>query len=354
MKINARQICFILIVYTAVTKLLIYPTMLANLCGRDVLFPAMINFLIEGIVIWSVSFLCSRTDKTFFELLTDNIGKVGAKIVYGLFAAYFILMTIIPMFEQMHYVHTIFYDTVPSLLVFLPFFMFAVYAASKNLMNIGRCADICLPIFAFTMAFLFIMAFQEVEWDNLLPILQTPAKKIIGGVSGTAFRFFEPCWLLMFMGHFKYKKWDAAKFTLSYAAGAAIVLLFLAVFIGIYGDIATSRTFAVSRTSIYFPAIETIGRIDLIMLYVLESVMLFALVINIQLSVHAMTFCTGYSDKKVWAVAVNAVLLIILITCDHNFHNINQFYSNWIWIAVAVFTVAVPLLAWALRRKNES
>ncbi|MDE6585427.1 MAG: spore germination protein [Clostridia bacterium] len=353
MKIKSRQLCFILIAYTAVTKLLIYPTVLATFCDRDVLIPAVINFFIEGVLIWAVSFLCSRTDKTFFELLQGTIGRIGAKIVYGFFAAFFMLATIIPIFEQKLYVHAIFYDTVPSLIVFLPFFVFAVYAGAKNFQNTGRCADMCLPLFIFTMLFIFFMSWSEVEWSNLLPMFTTPAQKLFTGAAGSSMRFIEPCWLLMFMGHFNYRKGDAARLTLSYVLGALITLLFLAVFVGIYGDIASSRTFAISRTSIFFSAIDTIGRIDLIMLYVLEIVMLFAVVLNIQLAVHALKLCTGYENSMVLSVAVNAALMIVLIVCDNYFHNIQEFYFRWMWIAFLIFGVAIPALSWVLRRRNE-
>ncbi|MDE7330339.1 MAG: spore germination protein [Clostridia bacterium] len=353
MKINVRQICFIMIAYTAVTKLLLYPTTLADFCGRDILIPALINFLIEGIIIWGVSFLCSRTDKTFYELLKSNLGNVGAKIIFGLFTAYFLFVTIIPVFEQKLYVHTIFYDTVPSLGVFLPFFIFAVYAGSRNFENLGRTADICLPVFIATLAGLMFMSFGTVQWDNLFPMLQTSALTLFKGAAGTAFRFMEPCWLLMFMGHFKYKKGDAAKITLSYAGGALIVLLFLAVFYGMYGGITSSRTFAISRTSIFFSAIESIGRIDLILLYALEVVMLFALALNIQLAVYTMSKTTGYENANIWSLAVNLILFIILAVCDHYFHSIQQFFFRWAWIAFIIFSMAIPSLVWTLRRKNE-
>ena len=352
MKIKVRQICFIMIAYTAVTKLLIYPTALAELCGRDLLFPALINFLIEGLLIWAVSFLCSRTDKTFFELIEGTLGNIGARIVYGFMAAFFMLSAIIPLFEQKLYVHTIFYDTVPTILVFLPVFIFTVYAASKKFENIGRCADICLPVFLAVTAFLFLMAVGEAQWDNLMPILQTPATSVLRGASSTAIRFMQPCWMLMFMGHFKYRKGDAAKITLSYAAGAAIVLLFLAMFYGIYGEISASRTFAVSRISIFFPAIETIGRIDLIMLYVLEVVMLFALAINIQFAVHALMRCTGYGNRKVLSLAVNGALLLVVVFCAHYFHAIQIVFYRWLWIVTVVFAVLVPALSWLLKRRN--
>ena len=352
-KISVRQICFIMLAYTVVGKLLSYPTMLSYFCERDLLVPALIDFLIEGIIVWSIAFLCSRTDKTFFGLLEGTFGNVFARIVYGLFAVLFLFAALLPICEQELYVHTIFYDTVPSLVVFMPFFVFAIYAGSKRFENIGRCADLCMPIFVITMVVIFIMSFGEAEWDNLLPILKTPADRIFFTAAGSMFRYVEPCWLLVFMGRFKYKKGDAAKITISYAAGAVIVLLFLATFYGIYGGLAPSRTFAVSRTSLYFSAIETIGRIDLIMLYVLETVMVFALVLNVQLAVYCIAKCSGWDNRAVLSLIVNVALAVVLITCGGFYNEIYKLYMNWLWIFFIIFTVLVPCLAWALKRRQR-
>lgn len=354
MRISVRQICFIMLIYTAVSKFILYPTALSFQSGRDLLFSAGFDFVIQGIIVWSVSYLCSRTDKTFFQLIQDTLGNVTARIIYGLFALFFIICTIIPVFEQKLYVHAIFYDTVPSLIVFLPFFFFSVYAAGKGFENIGRSADICMPIFVTSMAFIFTMCFSEISWDNFLPVLKTPLKDVAGGSVATAFRFMEPCWLLMFMGHFKYKKGDAAKITLSYAGGAVIVLLVLAAFYGVYGDVAASRQFAISKISLFFPAIDVIGRIDLVALYALEVVMLFALILNVQLAVHCITECTGYKNKAVISLAVNAVFLILLIFLDNKFNSLHMLWSKWMWIAFVIFANVIPLLAWTLKRREKN
>lgn len=353
MKISVRQICFIMLMYTAVSKLILYPTVLSYYSGRDLLFSALIDFAVQAVIVWAVSFLCSRTDKTLFQLIEGTLGNITARIIYGLFALFFIVCTIIPMCEQKVYVHAIFYDTLPSLLVFIPFFIFAVYAASKGFENVGRSADMCLPIFIISMLFIFSMSVTEVKWDNFLPVLTTPAKNIFGGSFNTIFRFFEPCWLLMFMGHFKYKKGDAAKLTLSYIGGALIVLLSLAVFYGVYGDISISRMFAVSKISLFFPAIDIVGRIDLIALYALEIVMLFALIINVQLAVHCVVKCTGYDNKAVISVAVNAVLLILLVIFDNRFNDLFEVWSKWMWIVFVIFANIIPLLAWTMRRREK-
>lgn len=352
-KISVRQICFIMLAYTVVGKLLSYPAAVSYYCERDLLFPALIDFLVHGLIVWGVAFLCSRTDKTFFELLKGTIGNIGARIVYGFFAAFFLLAALMPLFEQELYVHNIFYDTVPSLIVFLPFFIFAVYAGSKRFENIGRCADICMPIFVITMSVIFVMSCGEAKWDNLLPVLKTPVGTVFGTALGTIFRFVEPAWMLMFMGHFKYKKGDAAKITLSYAAGAAIVIFFLATYYAIYAGLAPSRTFAISRTSLYFSAIQTIGRVDLIMLYVLETVMLFAVALNIQLAVYAAAKCTGWENRVAISLILNVLLAAILIAFDNFYYSMYDVYNKWLWIAFIIFSVLIPAFAWTFKRRTQ-
>ena len=339
-----------MLAYTVVSRLLLYPTALSDVCGNDLLFPILIDFAIQTVVVWAVCYLCSKTDKTFFELIENTFGNVAARIIYGLFALYFAFSTVLPMMEQKQYVGQIFYDTVPSLIVFLPFFIFSVYAGCKGFKNIGRCADIALPIFVAAFAIMVFMALSEVDLTNLLPVLKTPATKILSGSFGTFFRFIEPSFLLMFMGHFRYRKGDAAKITVSYAGGGLIVILFTAVFYSIYGVISPSRDFAISKVAIFFPAIELIGRIDLIALYFLEIAMLFALVINIQLCVHCLKKCSGWEIGGVWSLVVNAILLALVIILDNKFSGLHVFYSKWVWIMTLVFALVLPLLAWTLKK----
>ena len=350
-KISVRQICFIMLIYTAVSKFITYPTQLSIITERDLLFSAAMNLIIQSVIIWAVSYLCSRTDKTFFELIEGTLGNITARIVYGLFALFFMVCTLMPLLEQKLYVHAIFYDMLPSLAVFLPVFLFTVYAASKGFENAGRCADICLPLFLIAMLFILVMAVHEVKWDNFLPMFKLP-KKIFKGSLTNMHRFAEPAYLLMFMGHFKYKKGDAAKITLSYIGGALFVLAVLAAFYGVYGDMAQSRSFAISKISLFFPAIDLIGRIDLLALYILEIPMLFALVLNFQLSVHCLEKCTGYKNKVVLSLAVNAVFLILIILLENSYSKINDVWAKWIWIVFLIFTILLPLSSWIMRRKD--
>ena len=110
---------------------------------------------------------------------------------------------------------------------------------------------------------------------------------------------------------------------------------------------------SIARISLFFPAIDTVGRIDLVALYVLEVVMLFAIVINMQLAVHCICKCTGYENRAVISIAVNAVLFLILLFFDNKFSAIFTVWSKWMWIVFAVFANIIPLLAWTMRRRGR-
>ena len=352
-KISVRQVCFILMAYGAATKLLLYPSLSASRVGNALIFSTLINLVLQSIVIWAVSFLSSRTDKTFFQMLEDTFGKVTAKAVYALFALYFIFSAIIPLSEQQLLVYDSFYDTIPSLQVFLPIFIFTVYAGVKSLTNVGRCADICLPVFLFTVSAFLIMSVGQADFSNLLPVMDAPLKKFAGHTVGSTFRFSESAFLLMFIGHYKYKKGDAAKLTLSYLAGGLLVIAFLATYYSLYSTLAHTRSFAISNISMFFPIVTFIGRVDLFEVYMFDLVVLFAVVLNIQLSVHCLSHAFGEGHKIIYSLCVNAVLIILVLLFNGKFTGLQRVAGQWFWIPVSVFAYLIPLLAWVLKRREK-
>ena len=128
------------------------------------------------------------------------------------------------------------------------------------------------------------------------------------------------------------------------------MLLLLASFYGIYGEISATRQFAISRISLFFPAIDVVGRIDLLALYALEIVMLFAFILNLQLAVHCIAKCTGYENRALLSLAVNAVFVIAVPLLDNKFDALIKIWSGWMWIATLIFVILIPLASWALKK----
>ncbi len=351
--LTVRQICFILFAYSAVLKLIIYPSAAAASSGNDIIFPALADLALQSAVIWSVAFLCSRTDKTFFALLSDTFGRVTARIIYALFALFFLLAAIVPMNETQLLVHDAFYDTIPALYVFLPVFFFLAYAGAKGFMNMGRCADICFPIFVVGAVALIIMSAGQGEYSNLLPVFGQSVGKLAGAALSALFRFSDGAVLLMFMGNFKYKKGDAAKITLSYVGGGLTVIALLAIYYALYGPLAPSRTFLMSNISAFFSAISYIGRLDLFVVYALSVVVLFAVVMYVQLCVHCLTLTFGWGKRSLFSLCVTGVLLVITFILNNRFAHLQEAASRWFWIPVLLFGYLIPVLAWTLKRREK-
>ncbi len=352
-KISVRQICIIMCCFGAALKLMLYPTTMAAACGNALWLPVLADTAIETLCVWAVAFLCSRTDKTLFQLIEGVAGRWAARAVYALFALFFVANVFVPMSEQQLMVHEVFYDTIPSLLVFLPFFFFAVYAGTKRLTNAGRTADICLPVFAITLAILIAMSLFECDFSNLLPFLKQPVSTLYSGCASGFFRFTQGAYLLMFMGHFDYKKGDCAKITLSCAAGGLIVAFVAAVFYAVYGNLAEVQYFAVTKISIFFSAIALIGRTDLFAVYALDIVMLFALALNIQLACHCLEKAVGKPLRPVYSLAVNAVLITLIFLFNNKFSLVQTIGSDWLVYAALIFAYVLPAAAWVFYALNK-
>ena len=352
-KISTRQVCFILAAYGASTKLLLYPSLSSREVGNALIFSALINIALQAIIIWAVSFLSSRTDKTFFQLLSDTFGKVTAKVIYALFALYFVFSAIVPLSEQQLLVYDSFYDTIPSTKVFLPIFIFTVYAGVKRFTNVGRCADICLPVFVFTAIAFLAMSVGQADYTNLLPLMDAPAKSFLGYTVGSVFRFSESAFLLMFMGHYKHKKGDTAKLTLSYIAGGLFVVAFIGTYFALYSSLAHTRLFAISNISLFFPIVSFIGRIDLFEVYMFDLVVLFAIVLNVQMCVHCLCHTFGKNYRIIYSLCANAVLITLILIFNGRFAGLHKVAERWFWIPAFVFAYLIPLFAWALKRKGS-
>ena len=356
-----RQVCFIMFAYSAAGKLLMMPAMLAHYCKNDLIFPALFSFALQTAVVWAVAYLCSKTDKTVFELAYRAFGRVFSAALQWLFALFFCAAALMPMLAQKLFVQYIFYDTIPALITFLPFFVLSVYVGAKGVRNAGRVADIAMPVFTLCIVVLAVMSVGECNLSWLLPVLKTPAADIFTGVRFSLYNFADGAVMLMLMGRFRCNKGDCTKITVSYAAAGVGVMLFLAMFYGIYSTLSPDRYFAVSQTALFFGPLSLVGRLDLVAVYGAEACMLFALILYIQLSV---TCICGALKKEqtvgrnvrpaaaVVSLAVNAVLFALLLVFNDGYLVVQEFYGRIMWAVFALFAFVLPPLAWTLRRKT--
>ncbi len=273
-KVYARQIAFFAAFILPLGKFLELPSLLSRYAKGDILLPAILQFLIQALLLLGVLYAASRSKKSLVERINERLGK-WAYPLYILYAAYFLVAAALPLLDLEKFVYAAFFDTAPTTFSFGVFFLLAAFVCAKGLKSLARCADLCLFLFLVPFFALLVMACFETDLTRLLPFFGTDFSGI-----GQAFRrssphFSDVILLLPLIAKLKYEEGDGVKITVGYAAGAVMTLLFFAVFFGIFSSLAPREHYAFSKIAQYFPALDVIGRIDLIFVYLLTVVLLF-------------------------------------------------------------------------------
>lgn len=296
--VNGRQLCFFAAFLAPASKLLAAPALLSYFAKGDLLLPALAHYLLQGCVLAAILFLASRSEKGFFGLVEERLGKPAARIAYGAYALYFAFSVLSPLLDFERFVYTAFFDTAPSMCIFCTFFLFSGFVCVKGARSFGRSADLAMPLFLVSFAGLFILSAGTADFSNLLPLFGTPISSSAAGFKETLGHFSDTALFLPLLDAYRYKKGDGKKIALSFAGGGAFVLVFLALFYGVFGPLAPRQEFAFAKTAQYFPGLAVVGRFDLLLLYMMTVVLLFYYAFILQSCVYCFTRAVG-TQKRV-------------------------------------------------------
>ncbi|MDE6273565.1 MAG: spore germination protein [Clostridiales bacterium] len=350
-KISSRQLYFLLACIMPVGKLILMPTHLVHDAKNDLLIPAAANILIQAGMIFIVMLL-SRSNKQLYDLLDYTFGRIVAKVLTALFALFLFFAALMPLLEQKLLVQSVFYDTLPSLLVFSPFFLFSIYICATPISSFGRVWDLLAPISIVSFIGIIAFSFGSADFGALLPVGASGAKSIVSAGAYTMSWFYDSALILCLMGKFEYKKNMAWKSALFYLLGGLAILLFLAIFYGIFEELSLRQLFAFSKTSKYFSAITAMGRIDYIFIYAIALVMAYFCTLPLHAGVDCMNRAFGGNKvaTPLYAVGVNLVMLVVSIVLDFNYATVSNLLTRTLFWIFPAFCVLLPLLCLLLRR----
>ncbi len=353
-KITARQLYFYLACVTPVGKLVILPARLANYAGSDLLLPAIAHILLQAAAVFCVLLLAKR-NKSFFELLENSVGKIAARIVILIISAFLFFVSLVPLLEQKSFVQGTFYDTIPSLVAFAPFFLLSAYLCAKPLISYGRTWDILGPLAIVGIVGILILSVTQADFGAILPIGSEGIMKFLQGTGYTFCWFFDAPILLFLLGKIEPEKGLAWKGSLFYLLGGLCVIFFIVVFYGIFEQTAVNQIFGFSKTSKYFSGMTVLGRVDFLFIYALAFVMIFYTTLPIQAGIEGILQAFGRKKylPTLLSLGVNLVLIILTAVFDYEFGNVMHFYSEKIFFIFPVFTLLLPALALLLRRKRH-
>ena len=353
-KISTRQLYFFLACIAPVGKLVVLPSVLAGSAKNDMLWPMLIQYAVQAAVIFAVLLLAKR-GLNLFELLANTFGKIAARILIAVFTAFLFYAALLPLLEQKLFVQAVFYDTLPSLIAFSPFFVFSAYLCAKALGSFGRTWDILGPLAIVGLIGILVLSVTNADYGALLPVGASGASGIFNATAQASSWFFDSAIVLTLLGKIDYKKGTAWKGTLFYLSGGLGILIFLATFYGVFEGTALNQIFAFAKTSKYFSGITVLGRVDYAFIYTLALVLLFYSVLPLQCGIDCII--QAYGKKKylptILSVIVNIVFLALSILLDYRFGDVLQAISKTAFWIFPVFTVLLPPLCLLLRRDSR-
>lgn len=362
--IYARQIAFVCAFLLPASKLLELPSLLSKYAKGDLLFPAFLHFLLQAGVLLALLWALSQTEYTLLQRLKAAFGK-GVVVVYILYGAYFIFSAILPLLDAEKFSYAAFFDTSPTTFSFVAFFFFSAFVCIKGVKAVGRFADLCLILFLLPFLALLFMSFGEADFSNLLPFFGTRFEDTMYAFTRATPHFSDVVLLLPLFANFRYQKGDGKKIMAGYGVGAALSLLFLAVFYGVYGALAPREHYGFIKIAQYFPALTVVGRIDLLFIYLLSVVLLFYTCLPLQYIVAsgAEVWRTiapnGKQPSKILLSAfLNGGFLLFVLFGNQHYNALYQAISGRCFPIFFLIADLLPLCALALpktlQNKKES
>ena len=341
-RILGRQIAFAAAFLLPAAKFLEAPSLLAKYAEGDLLLPAILHFILQAGILFAILSVAARSEKTLFERLNEWLGK-GAIVFYLLFSIYYIFAALLPLLDLEKFIYAAFFDTAPTVFTFTFFFFLSAFICTKGIKGIARSADLCLFLFILPFLALLSMSLQTTDFSHILPLFGTKFGHTMSAFTHTTPHFSDAVLLLPLIGNLRYKKGDTTKIMIGYGAGALSTLIFLAVFFGIYSSIAPREHYAFSKIAQYFPALRTVGRVDLVFIYLLTVVLFFFTCMPLQFTTEFTCQALHIQQKAMFAGVFNFLLFLFVFFCNKYYNAFYALISGNLPFVFWIIADAIPL-----------
>ncbi len=354
-QLNTRQICLFFIAFLPISKLFTLPSVLATFANEDMWISAILNSLLDLGTLIALIFVCKRANTNFYGMLEHVFGKIGAKVIVGLYFVYFMLKAILPINEQKDYVEFTLYTLLPTTFYFFPFFIVALYCCTKKLRVIGRVADIMWIVTLTGVSLLFVLSISNTNFTAILPVGANGLTNILKGSFNGISWFGDSLYMLFFVGEFTYKKKDGIKIILSYIAGILIVVFFMIIFYCIFTSIAHRQRFALTEISKYTTVINNTGRFDYLGILMILLSNFFALSTPLYFGARTLEYICGFKKSWIATTIVVTIQFAISVFLYQYFYSIEKFIVNYASYFFLLMANVLPILTLLLtiKRKKE-
>ena len=334
-------------------KLLEVPSILSAYAKGDVLLPALFHFLAQTLALLGILYAASLSEKSLWERIQRRLGK-GVVFFYLFFAFYYLFYAVLPLLDLEKFVYAAFFDTAPTTFSFGFFFLLLAFVCSKGIKSFSRCADLCLFLFLLPFFALVVMACFETDLTKLLPFFGSSLQELSQAVSKSSPHFADALLLFPLVAKLRYREGDGVKITVGYGVGALMTLLFFALFFGIFSTIAPREHYAFSKIAQYFSALDIVGRIDLIFVYLLSIVLLFFTCLPLLYTTEFSSMLLPTKSRVFPAAGLSIALFFFTLYFNTRYNTFYSVISGHLAPVFWLISYLLPLFLLFLTKKGAS
>jgi len=297
----------LLMLYIFGTGVIILPRKAAAFAGRDGWIAFILTIALAVFAVFIITSLVRRfPEKSFYEYAGDIITKPIAFVLTG----GLIVKTIVGLACELRLfteiVKHILLQNTPYTVVALSLLLVSAYAAAKGIETKARTAQIIVWIIFIPLTFVFIVVGTDVDFTELLPVLQIEAAQIATGAYHMLFAFSGIEFILLMSPYLNKHK------HISKRAVTAILAIGIFMCIGII--IATARFGAVNLTNQNWPILEMMDATPMPGSFIerQEAVMMSFWILSVFAMISAGLFFSTVAAKSVLKVGKHKYYLIVV------------------------------------------
>ena len=198
-KISQKQLGIIIGAGFTLTKIYVMPAFLSKIAHESMWICALLSLILDFFLLLLVLKTIENTNNSpLYDVGKQLYTAPVNKCITLLYAIFFLVKAFIPIVEQKNSIELTFYETEPSLLTFMPFFIVAFYVIIKGFKPFGRSYEMCLWVYLFGMLSILLLSLFAGDYTALLPIIGENPTNIITGFLKSLIWFGDPIYILFF------------------------------------------------------------------------------------------------------------------------------------------------------------
>lgn len=242
-KINPRQFQILVMMFVLGSSSLITPTLLTSEAKQDAWISGLVGILFGFVVILLYNKLATLyPNHSFTEYAEIILGKWLGKLV-SIYFFIFLLALLTGLIRQTgDFLTTQIIVETPIEFITIIFILSAIYGVYLGLETFGRASEIFYPIIMILILFFIVFLPQQMEFENIKPILENgwvPVSR--GAIQLLGLPFFDLVVLLMIFPATNDKKIGEKSFIKGFLFGAIIIVTLVLTCILVLGSNLTEE-----------------------------------------------------------------------------------------------------------------